>query len=287
VSSPSLLAFHGTNISKCTPVPPPIISTFAEYIASRPLWDKRFLPAINLVDPDGLLVHLLSDDVLFLVSDGGADANLGSFGALVALDESTFATVSGMTEGVLPGSYWAESYGCLAILRFLYNFMVYHKVTSPKTLNKFYCNNLSLITRLKQAVGSLPHFPRNYLHSDMDLEMQIVDTLRLMELSLSCTHVLGHQDETDNDQPLTREAALNVAFDHLATAELQTAAPSPLVTSFPTGLISVTVSGVSITNRKLARQIRELVARTCQLSSFQRRYDWTITQFDQRDWPVF
>jgi hypothetical protein len=118
-SSPSLLAFHGATISKCPLISPPVATTFAEHISSLPLWDKWLLSAIDLVDPDGLLTHLLSDDVLFLVSDGGADADLGSFGALIASDESTFTTVSGTTEGVLPGSYRAESYGCLAILRFV------------------------------------------------------------------------------------------------------------------------------------------------------------------------
>jgi hypothetical protein len=150
-SPSSLLAFRGTTISKCTPVPPPDATTFAEYISSLPLWDKRLLSAIDLVDPEGLLAHLRSEDILLLVSDGGADNDLGSFGLLIASDESTFTTVSNTTEGILPGSYRAESYGCLAILQFLYHFMHYHTVNSPKILNKFYCDNLSLITRLKQA----------------------------------------------------------------------------------------------------------------------------------------
>jgi hypothetical protein len=46
----------------------------------------------------------------------------------------------------------------------------------------------------------------------MDVEMRIVDTLRLMTLELTYTHVLGHQDEaaTTPPTPLTREALLNV-----------------------------------------------------------------------------
>lgn len=116
--------------------------------------------------------------------------------------------------------------------------------------------------------------------------MQIVDTVRLMDLALRYTHVLGHQDEKEKGVPLTRKVSLNVVCDHLATAELPTAAPAPLVTMLPAGRISLTVSGVSI-NRKLARQIRDLVGRTRQLSSFQRRYGWTALQFDQLDWPLF
>jgi hypothetical protein len=281
-SSSALLAFRGTTVAKLRPPAIPTVSTFDDYIAALPLWDKRLLTAIDLVDADGLLAHLLSNAVLFLVSDGGAYEDLGSFGALVASEDKTFATVSGTTEGVLPGSHQAESYDCLTILRFLHHFLAYHKVPIPKTLNKFYCDNQSLITRLTQAAGPLPHLPRNYLRSDIDLKIQIVDTPRLMELNLSYTHVLGHQDE-DTDKPLMREATLNVACD----AKLQTATPSPLVTPFPAASrISLTVSGVSI-NRKLARQIRDLVGHTRQLSSFQQWYGWTATQFDQLDWPLF
>jgi hypothetical protein len=159
-------------------------------------------------------------------------------------------------------------------------------VLSILSSNKFYCDNLGLIARLTQAASSRTPFPRNYLRSDMDLETQIVDTLRLMTLSLTYTHVLGHHYTDQADEPLTREATLNVECDHLATAALQTATPSPLVTPFPAGRISVTVTGVTI-NRKLARHIRELVSRTRQLSSFQRRYGWTPVQFDDLDWPLF
>jgi hypothetical protein len=98
---------------------------------------------------------------------------LGSFGALVASNDVTFAIVSDTTAGVLPGSYRAESYCCLSILRFLNHFMVYHKVASRQSYNNFYCDNLGLIMRLKHATGPLPHFPHNYLRSDMDLKMQI------------------------------------------------------------------------------------------------------------------
>jgi hypothetical protein len=136
---------------------------------------------------------------LFAVSDGGAEEQLGSFGPLVASNDVTFATVSGNTIGVLPGSYRAESYGWLTMLRFLYHYMVYYQVSSTQSYNKFYCDNDTLITRLKQAAIPLLHFPRNYLRSDMDLEMQIVDRLRLMELTLTYTHIIGYQD----DQPAT------------------------------------------------------------------------------------
>jgi hypothetical protein len=70
--------------------------------------------------------------------------------------------------------------------------------------------------------------------------MQIVDTIRLLEISLSYQHVLGHQDDVagakgDDKVPLTREALLNVECDQLATAALLTAQPAPNVHFFPAG----------------------------------------------------
>jgi hypothetical protein len=62
--------------------------------------------------------------------------------------------------------------------------------------------------------------------------------------------------------------------------------PAPLVTYFPASHISLQVTGVTI-KRKLARSIQDLVSRTRQLLSFQRRYGWTAPQFDRLDWPLF
>jgi hypothetical protein len=229
-----------------------------------------------------------------LVSDGGAAGDVGSFGALLASDDAIFVKLSGTTEGALPGSFCAESYGCLAIFRFLYHFRRYHHPNPGRCRNTFYCNNLGLIKRLDFAHGPLKPFPRHYLRSDMDLELQIIDTIRLLEISVKYQHVLGHQDDDDDADddlhapsvPLTREAKLNVQCDHLASAALRAAQPAHNVTFLPAGIISVTVDGQTVT-RKLSRSIRTIVGRRRQLASFHRRYNWTADQFDQIDWPQF
>jgi hypothetical protein len=125
----------------------------------------------------------------------------------------------------------------------------------------------------------------------MDLEMQIVDTIRLLEISLAYQHILGHHDDDadakgDDKVPLTCEALLNVECEHLATSALRTAQPAPNVHFFPAGTVSVNVAGQTIT-RKLPRAIRTLVDRRRQLASFKRQYAWTEAQFDSIDWPQF
>jgi hypothetical protein len=183
--------------------------------------------------------------------------------------DAIFVKISGSTEGALPGSFRAESYGCLAILRFVYNFHLYHHLDPILCRNSFYCDNKGLITRLDFAAAPLPPFPRNFLRSDMDLEMQILDTIRLLGISFNYTHVKGHQDSTIKcpalTASLTRQAELNIECDHLATSALQIACPSHTVTFLPAGRVAVTIEGTTV-NRKLPCAIRNLIGRRLQLS---------------------
>jgi hypothetical protein len=212
-------------------------STFDAYILSLPFWDRRLLSDIVLMDSDGLIDHLRSDEPIYLVSDGGAADDKGSYGAVLANDDITYMTVFGWTEGALPGSFRAESYGCLAILQFLYHFTRFHHINPIACLNRFFCDNKGLLTRLEHAAGPLHPFPRHFLRSDIDVEMQILDTIRLLGKTLSYNHVKGHQDDVINDEatPLSREALLNIECDHLATAFLKTAVTSATVTYLPAG----------------------------------------------------
>jgi hypothetical protein len=227
------------------------------------------------------------DQPLFAVSHGGASDERGSFGALLATDDEIFVRISGSTEGAAPGSFRAESYGCLAIFRFVYHFRQYHLIDPITCLHHFYCDNQGLITRMNHAAGPLQPFPRHFLRPDIDIELQILDTIRLLGITLSNHHVKGHQDvDTPADVPLTREANLNVECNIFATAALLLAQPAPIVAFLPAGKVAVTIAGTSIT-RKIPRTIRTLIGRRRQRDSFSRRYRWTEKQFDEIDWPNY
>jgi hypothetical protein len=186
-SSVSILAFRGIMVRR-QPVPPSLLpSTFDDYIQQLPSWDHRLLLAIDLLDGPALIAHFLLDEPLFLVSDGGAAGEVGSFGTLLATGDVIFVKLSGTTEGTLSGSFRAESYGCLALLRFVYHFRQYHHLDPILCRNTFYCNNEGLIKRLKFAQGPLQPFPRHYLRSDMDLELQILDTIHLLAITIEYT----------------------------------------------------------------------------------------------------
>jgi hypothetical protein len=276
------VTFHGIQVLKVLPSQHVDALTFSDYVLQLPLWDQRLLSDINLADTAGLLAHLQSDVPLYLVSDGGADADSGSFGALAADADKIFVSLSGTTEGISPGSFRAESYGCLAILRLVYHLVVFHAIPPPVIHHRFFCDNKGLLSRLSRATKQKP-FPRHYLRSDMDIEMQILDTLRLLEMTLTFKHVKGHQDSADATQDLPREAILNIECDRLASLALQHAVHTPKVQFMPASQISVTVAGVTIT-RRIARTIRDLVGRSSQAASFARRYGWSAEQFSAVDW---
>jgi hypothetical protein len=262
-------------VSRQNPAIPPIATSFPDYIQTLPLWDRRLLQNVEITEVAVLLALLRLDEPLFVVSDGRASDERGSFGALLATDNEIFVRISGSTEGAAPGSFRAESYGCLAIFRLVYHFRQYHLIDPITCLHHFYCDNQGLITRLKHAAGPLQPFPRHFLWSDIDLKLQILDTVRLLTITMSYHHVKGHQDvATSADIPLTREANLNVECDILATAALLLAQPAPLVAFLPASKVTVTIAGMTIT-QKIPRTIHTLIGRRRQLDSFSRRYGWT------------
>jgi hypothetical protein len=190
-------------------------ATFEEYIDQLPLWDKHLLQDIALLDAPALIVSLSSDASLYIVSDGGASLHKGSFGAGLADDDTVFVKIYGSTKGDAPRSYRAESYGCLAILRFLYHFRLFHQLDPIISRNKVFCDNKGLISRLDRAAGPQTPFPHHFLCFEINLEMQICDTLQMLAISLTYHHVKGHQDGAPVDKtPLTRQARLNVRLPY-------------------------------------------------------------------------
>jgi hypothetical protein len=158
---------------RCNVLPQPQApKSFSEYLSLLRSWDQRLLQHVEILDAQTLIDYFQTDEVLFVVSDGGADAECGSYGALLATADDILVKISGSTEGALPGSFRAESYGCLAIFRFVYHFHLYYKLDPILCRNTFHCDNKGLITRLTFADGPLSPFPRHFLRSDIDLEMK-------------------------------------------------------------------------------------------------------------------
>jgi hypothetical protein len=229
-ASPSILAFRGLRICRQSRPTPTHPASFFEYLLSLSSWDRRLLQHVEILDCDALADYFSTDGALFIVSDGGAANERGSYGAVRF--GTNFRDHRRRSPGFCTGSFRVESYGCLAILQFVYHFRLHHRLDPILCRNDFYCDNQGLITRLNFAAGPLFPFPWHFLRSDVDIEMQILDTIRLRNIKMGYHHVKGHQDTATSGmdktkQPLSRQAQFNVECDHLATAHCELLAPPP------------------------------------------------------------
>jgi hypothetical protein len=157
--------------------------------------------------------------------------------------------------GVDPASFRAEAYGMHAVIRFLYQYVKYFRITAPKKRRKHYCDNQSILTRVTNNMGRGFVKASGCIASDYDIEASIVTTLReLGPMTFSHEWVEAHQ-EIDEHSPW--DAKLNDACDILATEYLQEAPHSkPHVPRNPTSNCMLYVEG-QVVNRRLKESLRE------------------------------
>jgi hypothetical protein len=74
------------------------------------------LSNVRIPDKALLLQCLRTTAHLWLASDGGAADCKGSFGSVLATDDTILMDCGGLVEGADPKSFRAEGYGLLAIL---------------------------------------------------------------------------------------------------------------------------------------------------------------------------
>ena len=283
---------------------------FEHYIAALPEWDRLLVTDTKWEDMDeDWLCELIEEEVeLILASDGGAAHHNGSYGALIAShpepheqDGQVLIEVGGRAFGDDPGSFRAESYGLLAILRLLFHVSV-HYTLKPACSLRFLCDNQGLLTRIEKGVRRPYVTPRHFLISDIDVEMQILDTIKLLNRPTSFEHIHSHQDDGPRNAPLSWNVQLNSICDASATAQLHKLtdpttetplAAAKLVPFLPASQVSLEIQGQTI-NRKIPSTIRHICGatlpfndKTNQIEYLCNRHGWTRTEFDSIDWNRF
>jgi hypothetical protein len=139
-------------LKMCFLKPRSYTSTWLEYVANLPAWEQALLPSVTFVDKRRLLVALRTDARLFLASDGGAAAKLGSFGVIMATNDGILVEFGGRAQGVDHGSFRAEGYGIfLAIIRLAFHLRFFYVTRNPSLTFKVYRDSESL---LKQIAAS-------------------------------------------------------------------------------------------------------------------------------------
>jgi hypothetical protein len=163
-----------------------------------------------------------------MCSDGGAKANTGSFGWVIATSGQALWESIGTATGWYANSFRSEGIGQLALLVFLETYMTYyqlHIIPPPRSFPSepwihIATDNQGLITRIKQGLASATKFAGAGLASEYDVVNEIIEITRRLPIPLIWEHVKGHQDDRKKWYELTSMEKLNVHTDKNATIGL-------------------------------------------------------------------
>jgi hypothetical protein len=267
-------------------VPPPL--DFVDMLRALPEWQSSLLAHLAPKFPhDTLKQRLECGDKLrlYLVSDGGAKGDLGSFGWGLSIGTTVLWTNMGPTFGVAPGSFRAESYGFLSALLFFEHYLRYYTVdVSANTDHIFFCDNLGLIQRIRYSMTRPWDNPNSCLASEYDVESGIVEILTRLPVTFALEHVKGHQDIETAVEALPWEAQLNCISDALATDYLDNhSRPSKRVPFIPASKIDISIDGVTITSH-LARRLRQAASSPALEEHIMQKNGWNDWTFNSIDW---
>jgi hypothetical protein len=238
------------------------------------------------LDLDCLLEQISNLHPLVFCSDGGAVDTIGSYGSIIATDDTILTETRGQAYGHTPRSFRAEAYGLLANLRLIFHLLSFFDLPPTLPPLSIVSDNAGLLQRISAALSTKYLKPRKFLSSEIDLEMQIVDTLGLLNCEVSFSHVQGHQDDSTDSTELPWHAQLNIRCDTIATETLATVEHVPLVPFLPASDVSLTISDTTLTHH-VPSQIRRLYASTKQRVYLCKHHSWALPAlFDTVHWDI-
>jgi hypothetical protein len=274
----------------CLPPVAPPPTDFFDMITNLPHWQSSILAHLESALPVNRLKQLLESGEklhLYLVSDGGAKDDLGSFGWELAVGRTILWNCMGPTFGLQPGSFRAESYGMLSVMLFLDHYFRFFQVeVSDNVDHLFYCDNQGLLKRIGYAMDPSWDNPNHCLSAEYDLESGIVDVLHRLPVKFSYNHVKGHQDEEMDVEDLPWEAQMNCHADAYATDYLENwSEPSKIVPFIPASNASIAIDGVTVTSH-LARRLRQAASSPALEEHIMLKNGWNDWIFNSIDWDV-
>jgi hypothetical protein len=174
----------------------------------------------------------------------------------------------------------------LAILRLVFHVRYFYWTRNRTLRFTLLCNSKSLIDQLEASRALTQPPPRRHLFSEADVELQILSAMASLG-PVALEHVLGHQDDNDDGEPLSWEAQLNQRCDTLATDHLSSVNDIlPLVPFLPASKVGLTVQGTTLTHH-LPTQLRTFAGLPAYRKYLCRHHAWEPEVFDIIDWPIF
>jgi hypothetical protein len=153
---------------------------------------------------------------LIAVSDGSSmDGNM-TFGWTMSLPNGQrIASCAGPAPGTKDSSFWAEAYGMLLMVRFLFHLFSFCDARQAWQI-QLSTDNKPLLQRITEYQQYKTYFPNATSNADWDVVQAISTTCAKMHIVFVFGHVKGHQDNKTAYGNLPLEAQLNVDADHKA-----------------------------------------------------------------------
>ena len=262
-------------------------TSWNDYLSKRPQWEVAILQTIIHLDLQALITRITLGDTIYICSDGGARTKYGSFAAAIASEDRILISMRGPVQGDSPGSFRTEASGMLSPLLFLLNLRNYFNLNCIQHIHQ-YTDSDSLILRINDRKQTPPWSARAFMKSEIDLEMQIIQTLKLLSPKKhTLEHVKGHQDANISIDNLTWKAKLNVYCDHLATRELQNiSTPLTRVNLLPASRLKLDIARVTITHH-ITSQIRYRSNDKAIQQYLIRKYHWNHSTYNKLDIDIY
>jgi hypothetical protein len=262
--------------------------TFEEHLQALPSHEAVLLQHFELLAGNVHEINTLIADMskVFLVSDGGAAEDYGSFGWVLGLEDGTrLAQGWGKVFGHDPKSYRAEAYGAKAGSLFLWNILSFCKSPLPETSFNFFCDNEGLIKKLMVFRSYANAFQATCLHSEWDIVSSVHSIHEQFRWMPSLSHVPSHQDDHHSLQDLDLPTRMNIEADTLATRALQDGRSQPVVPFDPACGAMLSICGKAVT-----RNIEATVQRAQHTGPIRdylcKRFTWDQVTFESIDWAV-
>ena len=260
------------------------------YPSSRlPPWEHELISQVQLLQPIGILHFNLANGAVISCSDGSATEDHGTFGFIVSnLQGLRLAKCCGPAPGSYPNSFRSESYGVLALLRWLRLMLLRFGLRLPPPIKiRHYLDNRAVIQRITACVSVTRPVPNAQLLPEHDVINEIIHTWRQLQVHLAFEWVKGHQDSSQSFTSLPLESQLNCEADREASrVDRYDMNLHDTVTPLPSSPCQLTIQNRSVTNH-VKRRVYDAVTIPMLRHHLCKTYDWEPPTYDSIDWKAF
>ena len=250
-------------------------------------WEQQLLTGLEFKVPEHEVWNAINNNQCIFASDGSAPPLKGSFAWVLSdLQGNRLAQCSGPVFGYKIGSYRAEGYGILSVLRFLLRMQELHQLAQPPK-HSLRSDSKSMLQVIHKHKGYAKIFPNATMASDWDVVAEITSTLKQLPeiLTPEMQHIKGHQDRQKPYEELPLSAQLNCDADALANTWINNNPDfdHSRVPILPTSGCQIHLASGTLTHNhkqelKLARTVKDMKAHYCS------KFEWTTETCEDVDW---